>query len=155
MALDALAGALTARADVLVFQVAPLLSRSPGGACPTSLSLEQTRQPYREGSYAIDGRADLAGIASGWRLASRDPFSATWEASLLPAFRGCRAAAGIVRVNNEPSADHPYLRMRFSEGRLQLILDMTGLRDPNGYTTTLLRAAVRQGQPVWTWGGSD
>ena len=52
-------------------------------------------------------------------------------------------------------AGHSYLRLRFSEGRQQLILDMSRLRDPNGYTPTILRAAVRRGQPLWSWSGSD
>jgi len=32
-------------------QVAPLISRSPGGPCPANVTLLETLQPYREGSY--------------------------------------------------------------------------------------------------------
>jgi hypothetical protein len=32
---------------------------------------------------------------------------------------------------------------------------MTGLRDPNGSTPSILSAEVRQGVPVWRWAGSD
>jgi len=51
--------------------------------------------------------------------------------------------------------DHPYLRLRFSGGQVQLILDMTGQRDPNDYTPAILSAGLSQGLPVWSWGGSD
>lgn len=156
LVLSALVGAPpSARAEVLTAQVAPLHSRTPTGPCPTTVTLEQTLQPYREGSYGVDGRASTEAVATGWRLTGRDAFSATWEASLRPAFRRCLASAGIAGAASQPSRDHSYLRLRFREGRLQLILDMTGQRDPNGYTPAILRAAVSQGQPVWTWGGSD
>ncbi len=143
------------RAGTLVLQVAPLHSRTPTGPCPSTLSLEETLQPYREGSYGVDGRAALESVATGWRLTGRDAFSATWQASLLPAYRRCLASAGIVRLDDEPFREHSHLRLRFSDGQLQLSLDMTGRRDPNGYTPAILRAAVSQGQPVWSWSGSD
>jgi hypothetical protein len=143
------------RAGTLVLQVAPLHSRTPTGPCPSTISLEETLQPYREGSYGVDGRAALESVATGWRLTGRDAFSATWQATLLPAYRRCLASAGIVRFDNEPFREHSHLRLRFSEGRLQLILDMTGRRDPNGYTPAILRATVSEGQPTWTWSGSD
>ena len=145
----------SARAGALVLQVAPLHSRTPAGPCPTTISLVETHQPYREGSYGVDGRAALTPIATGWRLSGRERFSATWQARLLPAWRGCVASAGIVRFADQPFRDHSYLRLRFSDGMVQLILDMTGRRDPNGYTPAIFTAAVSQGQPVWSWGGSD
>jgi hypothetical protein len=143
------------RAEALELRVAPLHSRTTSGPCPSTLSLEEAMQPYREGSYSVDGRAALEAVATGWRLTGRDAFSATWQARLLPAFRRCLASAGIVRFDNEPFREPSHLRLRFSDGQLQLILDMTGRRDPNGYTPAILRAAVSQGHPVWTWSGSD
>ena len=65
------------------------------------------------------------------------------------------AAGGSSAAMPSAPAGHSYLRLRFSEGRQQLILDMSGLRDPNGYTPTILRAAVRRGQPLWSWSGSN
>jgi hypothetical protein len=32
---------------------------------------------------------------------------------------------------------------------------MTSLRDPNGYTPVILSTGLKQGQPAWSWGGSD
>jgi len=143
------------RAGSLELKVAPLLSRTPSGPCPTSLSLSETLQPYREGSYGVQGQAALGSIASGWRLASRDVFSATWAGTLRAPYQRCMASAGIVRADNIGDQDHPYLRLRFNGGQVQLILDMTGRRDPNGYTPAILSAGLSQGLPVWSWGGSD
>jgi hypothetical protein len=143
------------RAGTLLLQVAPLHSRTPTGPCPGTVGLEESPQPYREGSYGVDGRAGLETVATGWRLTGRDAFSATWQATLLPAYRRCLAAAGIVRFDNEPFREPSHLRLRFRNGTVELILDMTGRRDPNGYTPAILRATVSQGQPVWTWSGSD
>lgn len=142
-------------AGTLEMKVAPLLSRTPSGPCPQTLSLVETLQPYREGSYGMNGRAPLAAIATGWRVASRDALSVTWIGILRPAYQRCMASAGIVRADNAPFRDHSYLRLRLSGGQVQLILDMTGLRDPNGYTPVILGAGLRQGLPEWSWGGSD
>ena len=143
------------RAAELELKVAPVLSRTPSGPCPQTLTVRETPQPYREGSYGLDGRAALGGIATGWRLASRDGFSATWVGSLKAPYRRCMASAGIVRADNAPYRDHAYVRLRFSGGQAQLILDMTGLRDPNNHTPVILSAGLRQGLPEWSWGGSD
>lgn len=144
-----------ARCAALELQVAPLISRTPAGPCPRTLKLIEEPQPYREGSYGLDGRAPLEAIATGWRLLGRDRFSATWVAELRPAWRRCQASAGIVRSGSEPFRDHSYLRLRVLDGQVRLILDMSGLRDPNGYTPSILSAGVSQGLPVWSWGGSD
>lgn len=156
-ALAALLACLPAagRAASLELKVAPLLSRTPSGPCPETLTLSETLQPYREGSYGVNGRAPLQLIASGWRLASRDGFSATWVGQLRAPYQRCMASAGIVRADNAPMRDHSYLRLRFSGGQAQLILDMTGMRDPNNYTPVILSAGVSQGLPIWSWGGSD
>ena len=146
---------LAAQAATFELKVAPLHSRTPSGPCPQTVSLIETLQPYREGSYGVNGRAPLAAIATGWRLASRDAFSATWTAPLRPAYQRCTASAGIVRADNTPFKEHSYLRLRFSGGQVQLILDMTGMRDPNDYTTAILSAGISQGLPVWSWGGAD
>lgn len=142
-------------AVALELQVAPLLSRTPSGPCPQTIAVIETPQPFREGSYGVNGRAALGSIATGWRLAHRDGFSATWVGQLRPPYQRCTASAGIVRADNRPQRDHSYLRLRFSGGQAQLILDMTGMRDPNNYTPVILNAGLSQGLPVWSWGGSD
>lgn len=149
------AGSQSSRADSLELKVAPLISNIPSGPCPDSLTLIETLLPYREGSYGIHGWAPLEAIASGWRLAGQDAFSATWTGSLRPAWRRCIASAGITRRDERPEQGPSYLRLRFHAGQAQLILDMTGLRDPNGYTPVILSTGLKQGQPAWSWGGSD
>ncbi len=144
-----------ARAGSRTLQVAPLISRTPGGPCPNTLTLIETLQPYREGSYGVEGRAPLLAIATGWRLDSRDAVSASWIARLRAPYQHCTATAGVVRLDGESTREHSYLRLRFDGGQLRLILDMTGLRDPNGYTPAILSADLREGEPVWSWGGSD
>jgi hypothetical protein len=143
------------QAGAIELKVAPLISRTPSGPCPQTLTLVETHQPYREGSYGVNGRAPLETIATGWRLDSRDAFSATWLASLRPAWRQCQASAGVVRFEGNPEKGHSYLRLRFYGGQVRLILDMTGMRDPNTYTPAILSAGVSQGVPVWSWGGTD
>jgi len=123
--------------------------------CPDTLTVTETRQPYREGSYGIDGRADLTPLARDVAIASSDPFSVTWVGTLQPQYRDCQAAAGMVSIDGEDYQGHSYLRLRLTEGKAYLILDMTGLRDPNNYTTVIINQGVDHGQPTWSWGGSD
>ena len=136
---------------------APLLSRttSPTMRCPDTVTLTETLQPYREGSYGVDGSADLGAIATTMAIAASDPFSVTWVGPLRPEYRDCQAAAGMVSLDGADYQGHSYLRMRLIGGRAYLILDMTGQRDPNGYTTVIIKKAVDNGRPTWSWGGSD
>jgi len=47
------------------------------------------------------------------------------------------------------------LPLRLWDGTARLTLEMTGLRDPNGYLPQITRAGVNGDVPVWSWGGSD
>ncbi|MEB3250891.1 MAG: hypothetical protein ACKO5P_09880 [Nodosilinea sp.] len=144
-------------AGSIELRFAPLLSRttSPTMRCPDTVTLTETLQPYREGSYGIDGSAELGAIATNMAIAASDPFSVTWVGTLRPEYRDCQAAAGMVSLGGEDYQGHSYLRMRLMGGKAYLILDMTGQRDPNGYTTVILKKAVDNGRPTWSWGGSD
>lgn len=144
-------------ASTIELQVSPLLTRTspPTMGCPDTLTVTETLQPYREGSYGIDGRADLSDLARDVAIASSDPFSVTWVGTLQPQYRDCQAAAGMVAIDGENYQGHSYLRLRLTEGKAYLILDMTGLRDPNNYTTVIINQGVDHGQPTWSWGGSD
>jgi hypothetical protein len=125
------------------------------GKCPTSATLVEQSQPYREGGYLIDGSADLSSIATGWKIATTDDFSVTWVGTLRPAFAQCRATAGMVKRGGENYSGHSYLRLRLVGGKAYLILDMTGMRDPNASTTVILKKDTRNGKPTWIWGGTD
>lgn len=144
-------------AGTVELQVSPLLSRttSPNMSCPAKITLTETNQPYREGSYGITGLAKLDKIATNFTIAGSDAFSVTWVGVLKPQYSQCQAAAGMVKVNGQPYDGHSYLRMRLTGGKAYLILDMTGMRDPNNYTTVIIKKAIEKGIPTWIWGGSD
>ena len=144
-------------ASTIELQVSQLLSPAVSSTlvCPTTLTVKETYQPYREGSYGIDGMADLTAIASNFTIGERTPFSVTWVGLLKPPYRLCRAAAGMVKVDGETYQGHSYIRLRLMGGKVYLILDMTGLRDPNNYTTVITQATVEANRLTWSWGGSD
>ena len=131
----------------LPLRLAPVLGRDTHERrCPTAAGVTETLQPQREGSYGTDGQADLGAIASGWRLDRRDAFSASWTARVLPAFASCRAGA---------ASEGGHVQLRLWDGSARLTLEMTVLRDPNGYMPQITRAAMAGDAPVWSWAGSD
>ncbi|XGV94894.1 MAG: hypothetical protein ACAF41_19395 [Leptolyngbya sp. BL-A-14] len=123
--------------------------------CPERVMVNEQPQPYREGGYTIDGSANLSQLADRFTIASTDEFSVTWVGTLKPAYRNCKATARIVKNDNEAYLSQSYLRLRFTGGKVYLILDMTGMSDANGLTTAILRKGVRNGNPIWSWGGTD
>jgi hypothetical protein len=115
--------------------------------CPQQVTVVEQGRPYREGSYTIDGYAKLDKISEKFAIASKDVFSVTWVAKLKQPFIKCRASAG--------STENPHLRLRFIDSKIYLILDMTGKRDANQLTPAIVRQAVQDGNPVWSWAGTD
>lgn len=133
-----------------------LLTRdNQSGPCPEKVLSYETSRPFQEGSYSIDGQVSLTEIASNISLAKRDEFSATWIGDLKSQFRNCRASAGITTVDGEPYQGHSYMRLQFIKGKVYFILDMTGNRDANNYTTNILSVTLKDNNPRWNWGGSD
>jgi hypothetical protein len=125
------------------------------GRCPAKVVVQQSGEPYQEGSFAWNGTAALGAIATQVKVAKVDPFSVTWVGILKPPFQGCRASAGIVKVDSQKFSTHSYLRMQFLNGKVYFILDMTGLEDPNGLTMAILRHETVKDNPHWRWGGTD
>ncbi len=146
-----------ARASTIELEVLAALQPTSGEGmrCPDKVSLTQTARPYREGGYTLDGVANLKAIADNFEIASSDDFSVVWVGQLKPVYRRCQATAGIVKIDGEDYRGHSYLRMRFMHGKAFLILDMTGMRDANNYTTVILHQSVKGGNPTWSWGGTD
>ena len=142
-----------ANLDLKVFKA--IDTQDPNVRCPAKVVVTETPRPYREGSYAIDGTANLSAIANGFTFASSDDFSVTWVGKLKPHYSQCKATARIVKSDNEDFSGHSYLRMRFVNGKAYLILDMTGMSDANSLTTAILKQSVRGDKPVWSWGGTD
>ncbi len=145
---------LPSQAETLSLTVYPLLDSPTNAKCPKSFTVQETGK-YHEGGYTRNGQANLSAIATNWQKQNSDPFSVTWVGTLKPEFQKCQAGAGISKVGNEAFNSHSYLRARLMSGKVFLILDMTGLRDANNYTSTIVKSGVTQGNPTWTWGGTD
>lgn len=150
----ALLTTLPAQARSIEMQVYPAIDTQTV-RCPERLTVTEQPQPYREGGYTIDGSANLSQLTDRVAIATSDEFSVTWVGTLKPAYRQCKATARIVKNDNEAYLSHSYLRLRLTGGKVYLILDMTGMSDANGLTTAILRKGVRNGNPVWSWGGTD
>lgn len=118
--------------------------------CPKQITLTEDSKPY-EGGYRVNGKAALSSIASPFKFAQSDPFSITWEAPLKPQFQKCQATAGV----NSTSEGSSHLRARLINGKIYLILDMTGMKDANGFTPAIVYQDIQGGNPVWSWAGTD
>jgi hypothetical protein len=124
------------------------------GKCPQKVIVTETVQ-VQPGSYSYNGRANFSAFAKPFRISSSDKHSVTWSARLKPSFRSCIATGKVVREGNKTKNLHNHLRIRFIQGRVFLILDMTGNRDINGFTTGIIKKSIVGGNPHWSWGGSD
>lgn len=148
VALPALSSAATAAP--LLLKVYPSNTLESPGACPKEVTLNEQGRPYTEGSYTKDGSASLSWLAEKFKIDQNDEFSVTWTAKLQRKYSNCQGTAGI--ADNE---GHSYLRMRFTKGNVYLILDMTGMYDANGLTPSIVNQGIRNGNPVWSWAGTD
>jgi hypothetical protein len=136
------------QAEQVVLQVGQSID-APESTCPKQVTLIEESKPY-EGGYKVNGRADLKSLVGPFSIANRDAFSVTWAARLKPQYSQCKATAGL---SGDRGSSH--LRMRFIDARVLLVLDMTGLKDANGFTPAILSQSVENGNPVWQWGGTD
>jgi hypothetical protein len=139
----------------LTLSVYPMDSGATFPICPNTVSLTETPRPYREGGYTKDGSASLSWFARPFKIEKSDEFSVTWVAPLQIKYHNCKATARITQINGERFEGHSYLRMRFIKDKVYLILDMTGMNDANRLTTVILKKAVENGNPIWSWGGTD
>ncbi len=142
-------------ADMLTLKVRPVNSVAIQPACPAEIILNEKSRPYYEGGYTTDGSAKLDWLAGKFKVVASDEFSVTWSAKLQRKYQNCRATAGIAIAGDEAFKGHSYLRMRFSKGNVYLILDMTGMYDANRFTPVILKKEVKDGDPIWTWAGTD
>lgn len=142
-----------AKAETIELKVYPV--NGPAQGCPKSVIAYQTRQPYQEGGYATDGMVSLSAIATQITLAPEQPFSATWIGTLKPQYRNCEGTAGMFKIDGKEHTGPSFIRLQLIKGKAKVILDMTGMRDVNGFTTQIIKSGLRQGNPRWTWGGTD
>ncbi|MBD2231334.1 hypothetical protein [Phormidium tenue] len=143
-----------ALASTIDLSVLPLLSGSQT-RCPAGLMAHETPQPYVEGGFSIDGMVKLRDIATNIRLSQSDQFSATWVGTLKSEYRNCQASGGMIRIDGAAHEANSYIRIQMINGQVKATLDMTGMRDANGFTAVILFKGLRDGNPRWTWGGSD
>lgn len=130
------------------------LEDSPQNNCPQKVAIKE-RSTWYEGGYTVDGRAELGLFAERFTLASADPGRVTWVALLKPAYRQCTAIGKIVKERGEAYTSYSHLQLRFSNGKLYLILDVAGLPSPGGEPFEVLDKKVVNGNPVWMWSGAD
>jgi hypothetical protein len=124
------------------------------GKCPQKVIVTETVQ-VQPGSYIYNGRANFSAFAKPFRISSSNEHSVTWSARLKSSFSSCVATGKVVKEGNETKNLHNHLRIRFTQGRVFLILDMTGNRDINGLPTRVIKKSIVGGNPRWSWGGSD
>ncbi len=144
----------SAKAGELKLSIYPILT-APEGNCPEFITVNHESDPYREGGYTIRGKAELNDIANDFMITSQDIFSTTWSAVLKPEYAHCNATGRITENDGESYDFHSYLTVRFMAGQLIFMADFTGLNDANNYTPTLLESGVNNGDPFWSWGGTD
>lgn len=142
-----------ALANTIEMSVLPM--NGPQARCPENLIAHETPQPYFEGGYATDGMIKLRDVATNIRLIQSDRFSTTWVGTLKPEYRDCQASGGMVSIDSEDFQGPSYLRIQLVGGQIKAILDMTGIADANGFTTVITYRGLREGNPRWTWAGTD
>lgn len=143
----------TALATTIELKVLP--ANGPSAGCPTALIAHETPRPFFEGGFATDGMIKLREIATDIRVLQSDAFSTTWVGTLKPQYRNCRGSAIINSIDGEAFQRHSYLRVQLDNGQARVTLDMTGIGDANGFTSTILSGGLRDGNPRWAWGGTD
>lgn len=113
-------------------------------SCPNKVRIIETPQPYREGGFATDGFANLNAIASNLAISASDNFSTTWVGTLKPNYIKCLGSAGSDEF-----------KIHFVKGKIYFTLDLAGKYDPNEYPLVVLKKGIKNGNPTWTWGGTD
>lgn len=143
--------AFARKADLTIL---PSLDSSTS-VCPEKLVAYETPRPYSPGGYATDGMIQLKEIATDISVSQTDDFSVVWVGTLKPDYANCEATARISAIDDEDFQGHSYIRVQLNNGQVRAILDMTGVSDPNGFTSVILFQGMREGNPRWAWGGTD
>ncbi|MBD2344380.1 hypothetical protein [Anabaena subtropica] len=124
--------------------------------CPDTVIVTEKPRPYQEGSFTTDGSVNLNTYASNISVLTSNNFSVTWVGKLKPRYAKCVGSAGMTKVDGQDySGNINYLRMHFVKGKVYFILDLAGGFDPNDYPLVVLNNSLKNGNPAWTWGGSD
>ncbi|MEA5554780.1 hypothetical protein VB713_28045 [Anabaena cylindrica UHCC 0172] len=125
-------------------------------SCPEKVIVTEIPRPYQEGGFATDGSVNLSEYANNISITAKNSFSTTWVGTLKPKYSKCSAAAGITKINGEKYTDNTnYLRLHFVKGKVYFMLDLAGGYDANDYPLVVVKQGIKNGNPVWTWGGTD
>lgn len=144
----------TALANTIELSVLSLINGSPHN-CPRQLIAHETAQPPYEGGFAVNGMIKLREVATNIQLSQSDAFSVTWVGTLKPEYRNCQASGGMLTIDGEPYEGHSYIRLQFINGQVKAILDVTSMGDANELTRVITFKGLREGNPRWTWAGTD
>lgn len=138
----------------LTFYRANLPQTKIEAPCPTKLMVTETAAPYQEGGYQWYGSANFSNFAQPFKVVpTADPFTVIWQADLKDPYQKCEGTAVPLATDDSPPRD--YIKMKFYGGKVYFILDMTGRRDANEFTTVIMYAKIKDGMPIWSWGGTD
>ena len=125
-------------------------------SCPEKVIVTEQSRPYQEGSFTKDGSVNLSAYASNILVLSSNEFSVTWVGKLKPRYAKCLASASMTKVDGEDYSENlNYLRMHFVKGKVYFILDLAGGSDPNDYSLVVVNKSLKNGNPTWSWGGTD
>lgn len=125
-------------------------------SCPDKVLVIEKNRPYQEGGFTTDGSVNLSAYASNISILNSNDFSVTWVGKLKPRYAKCLASAGMTKVNGQDySGNLNYLRMHFVRGKVYFILDLAGGFDPNDFPLIVVNKGLKNGNAVWSWGGSD
>ena len=123
--------------------------------CPDKVTGTEKGRPYQEGGYTNDGSVNLAAIATDIEFEESRRFSVTWKGTLKPQYQQCIGSSKITATDGEFFDRHSHLKLKYDQGQVFFTVDMTGISDANEYTTILTEQNIVNGNPTWSWSGSD
>jgi hypothetical protein len=114
-------------------------------SCPNTVRIIETPQPWQDGGFATDGYAtNLNSIVSNLTVGASNESKVTWVGKLKPKYVKCSGSASSEKF-----------KIRFVKGNAYFTLNLAGKRDPNNLSLVVGEKGVKNGNPTWTWGGSD
>ena len=123
--------------------------------CPEKVTGNEKGRPYTEGSYTNDGTVNLTAVATDIEFHESTRFSVTWKGKLKPQYKNCIGSSKITTADGEYFQYHSHLRLQYDRGQVFFTVDMTGKSDANEYTTIISEQNIVNGNPTWSWSGSD
>ena len=124
-------------------------------ACPEKVVGNEQGRAYQEGGYTNDGTVNLTDVATDIEFEGSTRLSVTWKGTLKPQYQNCIGSSKITSADGEYFERHSHLRLQYDKGQVFFTVDMTGKPDANDYTTSISEQNIVNGNPSWSWSGSD